>query len=34
MNRLCYIEPLHDLPDEYNWSKNGLCWQIIKTDQK
>jgi len=34
MNRLCYIEPLHDLPDQYNWSKNGLCWQIIKTDQK
>jgi len=27
-NRLCFIEPLHDLPQGLSWQENGSCWQL------
>jgi len=27
-NQLCFIEPLHNLPDGYRWIDNGNCWQV------
>jgi hypothetical protein len=26
--RLCFIEPLNDLPDGYDWQKKGSCWEL------
>jgi len=27
--RLCFIEPLHDLPEGYRWRQNGVCWDLV-----
>lgn len=27
-NSLCFIEPLHDLPDGYQWHQKGTCWEL------
>lgn len=26
--RLCFIEPLHELPAGYRWRQNGACWDL------
>jgi hypothetical protein len=28
--RLCYIEPLHGLPEGYRWRNHGLCWDLTE----
>ena len=28
--RLCYIEPLHGLPDGYRWRNHGVCWDLVE----
>jgi len=27
-DRLCFIEPLHDLPKGYDWQQTGACWSL------
>ena len=29
-DRLCYIEPLHGLPDGYRWRNKGVCWDLVE----
>jgi hypothetical protein len=26
--RLCFIEPLHELPEGYQWRQKGVCWDL------
>jgi 4-amino-4-deoxy-L-arabinose transferase-like glycosyltransferase len=28
-DRLCFIEPLHDLPEGYDWRQTDACWQLV-----
>ena len=28
--RLCYIEPLHGLPEGYRWRNLGVCWDLVE----
>jgi hypothetical protein len=28
-DRLCFIEPLHDLPEGYDWRQTGACWRLV-----
>jgi hypothetical protein len=28
--RLCFIEPLHGVPEGYRWQNRGLCWALIE----
>jgi hypothetical protein len=28
-DRLCFIEPLHDLPPGYDWQQAGACWRLV-----
>jgi hypothetical protein len=27
-NQMCFIEPLHDIPEGYTWHQQGVCWQL------
>lgn len=29
-DRLCYIEPLHGLPEGYQWHNKGVCWELVE----
>ena len=31
--RLCFIEPLHGLPDGYEWQGKGPCWSLAVEDE-
>ncbi|MFC1878431.1 DUF2723 domain-containing protein [Chloroflexota bacterium] len=30
--RLCFIEPLHGLPDGFEWQEQGPCWGLVAED--
>lgn len=27
-NQMCFMEPLHDIPEGYTWHQQGACWQL------
>ena len=33
-NQLCYVEPLHGLPEGYRWRNHGLCWNLVEENVK
>jgi hypothetical protein len=30
--QLCFIEPLHGLPEGYHWQERGPCWAVVVDD--